>query len=176
MVALPASGLLLLVTVNSSSPYAAVAALSLAYAIVELCEAPFWGSDHVRGPRRHDVRHGHPEYRWQWRRIDRNSYRRLPLGRVTGRRRSSLARVSPWSGPSPGWVSMPRNDLSRRTQSRPDADAWTADRGAVRAALGRRWPSTRACDAVFMGLARRRRVPAARLFFTLYAPHAGPLR
>jgi ACS family glucarate transporter-like MFS transporter len=42
MVALPASGLLLLATVNLSSPYAAVAALALAYAIVELCEAPFW--------------------------------------------------------------------------------------------------------------------------------------
>jgi ACS family glucarate transporter-like MFS transporter len=42
MVALPASGLLLLATVNLSSPYAAVAALALAYAIVELCEAPYW--------------------------------------------------------------------------------------------------------------------------------------
>jgi MFS transporter, ACS family, glucarate transporter len=42
MVALPASGLLLLLTVNLSSPYAAVAALALAYAIVELCEAPYW--------------------------------------------------------------------------------------------------------------------------------------
>jgi len=42
MVALPASGLLLLATVNLSSPYAAVAALALAYGIVELCEAPFW--------------------------------------------------------------------------------------------------------------------------------------
>jgi ACS family glucarate transporter-like MFS transporter len=42
MVALPASGLLLLATVNLSSPYAAVAALALAYAIVELSEAPFW--------------------------------------------------------------------------------------------------------------------------------------
>jgi ACS family glucarate transporter-like MFS transporter len=44
MVALPASGLLLLVTVNLSSPYAAVAALALSYAIVELCEGPFWGA------------------------------------------------------------------------------------------------------------------------------------
>ena len=42
MVALPLSGLLLLITVNLSSPYAAVAALALAYAIVELCEGPFW--------------------------------------------------------------------------------------------------------------------------------------
>jgi sugar phosphate permease len=42
MVALPASGLLLLATANLGSPYAAVAALALAYAIVELCEAPFW--------------------------------------------------------------------------------------------------------------------------------------
>jgi len=42
MVALPASGLLLLATVNLHSPYAAVAALALAYAIVELCEGPFW--------------------------------------------------------------------------------------------------------------------------------------
>jgi predicted MFS family arabinose efflux permease len=43
-VALPASGLLLLVTVNLGSPYAAVAALALSYAIVELCEGPFWGA------------------------------------------------------------------------------------------------------------------------------------
>jgi MFS transporter, ACS family, glucarate transporter len=43
MVALPASGLLLLVTVNLSNPYAAVAALALAYLVVELCEGPFWG-------------------------------------------------------------------------------------------------------------------------------------
>lgn len=42
MVALPASGLLLLVTVNLSNPYAAVGALALAYAVVELTEAPFW--------------------------------------------------------------------------------------------------------------------------------------
>jgi MFS transporter, ACS family, glucarate transporter len=43
MVALPVSGLLLLVTVNLNNPYAAVAALALAYGIVELCEGPFWG-------------------------------------------------------------------------------------------------------------------------------------
>jgi ACS family glucarate transporter-like MFS transporter len=42
MVALPLSGILLLVTVNLSNPYGAVGALALAYAIVELCEAPFW--------------------------------------------------------------------------------------------------------------------------------------
>jgi MFS transporter, ACS family, glucarate transporter len=43
MVALPVSGLLLLVTVNLNNPYGAVAALALAYGIVELCEGPFWG-------------------------------------------------------------------------------------------------------------------------------------
>ena len=43
MVALPVSGLLLLVTVNLSNPYGAVAALALSYGIVELCEGPFWG-------------------------------------------------------------------------------------------------------------------------------------
>lgn len=42
MVALPVSGLLLLVTVNLSNPYAAVAALALSYGIVELCEGPYW--------------------------------------------------------------------------------------------------------------------------------------
>jgi MFS transporter, ACS family, glucarate transporter len=44
MVALPASGLLLLLTVNLDSPYAAVAALALSYAIVELTEGPFWAA------------------------------------------------------------------------------------------------------------------------------------
>jgi len=44
MVALPAAGLLLLVTVNVSNPYGAVASLALAYAVVELCEGPFWGA------------------------------------------------------------------------------------------------------------------------------------
>jgi MFS transporter, ACS family, glucarate transporter len=43
MVALPVSGVLLLVTVNLSNPYAAVVALALSYGIVELCEGPFWG-------------------------------------------------------------------------------------------------------------------------------------
>jgi MFS transporter, ACS family, glucarate transporter len=43
MVALPVSGLLLLITVNLSNPYGAVAALALSYGIVELCEGPFWG-------------------------------------------------------------------------------------------------------------------------------------
>jgi MFS transporter, ACS family, glucarate transporter len=44
MLALPATGILLLVTVNLSNPYGAVGALALAYAIVELCEGPFWGA------------------------------------------------------------------------------------------------------------------------------------
>jgi MFS transporter, ACS family, glucarate transporter len=44
MMALPASGLLLLVTVQLRNPYGAVIALALAYAIVELCEGPFWGA------------------------------------------------------------------------------------------------------------------------------------
>jgi MFS transporter, ACS family, glucarate transporter len=44
MVALPASGLLLLLTVNLSNPYMAVAALALAFLVVELCEGPFWGA------------------------------------------------------------------------------------------------------------------------------------
>jgi len=44
MVALPASGLLLLLTVNLNSPYAAVAALALSFAIVELTEGPFWAA------------------------------------------------------------------------------------------------------------------------------------
>jgi MFS transporter, ACS family, glucarate transporter len=43
MVALPVSGLLLLVTVNLGNPYAAVAALALSFGIVELCEGPYWG-------------------------------------------------------------------------------------------------------------------------------------
>jgi len=42
LVALPISGMLLLVTVSLSNPYAAVAALALAYFVVELTEAPFW--------------------------------------------------------------------------------------------------------------------------------------
>ena len=43
MIALPASGALLLITVNLSNAYAAVVALALAYFVVELCEGPFWG-------------------------------------------------------------------------------------------------------------------------------------
>lgn len=43
LVALPVSGLLLLATVNLSSPYAAVTSLALSYAVVELCEAAYWG-------------------------------------------------------------------------------------------------------------------------------------
>jgi ACS family glucarate transporter-like MFS transporter len=42
MIALPASGALLLITVSVTNPYTAVGALALAYAVVELCEAPFW--------------------------------------------------------------------------------------------------------------------------------------
>jgi ACS family glucarate transporter-like MFS transporter len=42
MVALPVSGILLLVTVNLTNPYAAVAVLALAYGVVELCEGPYW--------------------------------------------------------------------------------------------------------------------------------------
>jgi ACS family glucarate transporter-like MFS transporter len=44
IVALPASGLLLLLTVHLHNPYGAVVALALAYAVVELCEGPFWGA------------------------------------------------------------------------------------------------------------------------------------
>ena len=41
--ALPAAGLLLLAVVNISNPYAALAALALAYLVVELTEAAYWG-------------------------------------------------------------------------------------------------------------------------------------
>jgi MFS transporter, ACS family, glucarate transporter len=44
MLALPLTGLLLLLTINLNNPYAAVASLALAYLIVELCEGPFWGA------------------------------------------------------------------------------------------------------------------------------------
>jgi MFS transporter, ACS family, glucarate transporter len=44
LLALPAAGVLLLVTVNLSNAYAAVVALALAYAVVELCEGPFWAA------------------------------------------------------------------------------------------------------------------------------------
>jgi ACS family glucarate transporter-like MFS transporter len=44
MIALPASGALLLLTVHLSNPYAAVLSLALAYAVVELCEGPYWGA------------------------------------------------------------------------------------------------------------------------------------
>lgn len=44
MIALPASGVLLLVTVHLSNPYVAVVALALAYATVELTEGPFWAA------------------------------------------------------------------------------------------------------------------------------------
>ncbi len=44
MVALPVAGALLLLAVNLSSAYAAVAAMSLAYAAVEINEAAYWGA------------------------------------------------------------------------------------------------------------------------------------
>lgn len=44
LMALPASGALLLVTVYASNPYAAVAALALCYAIVELTEGSYWAA------------------------------------------------------------------------------------------------------------------------------------
>lgn len=43
MVALPLAGLLLLATIHLDNPYAAVVALALAYAVVELTEGPYWG-------------------------------------------------------------------------------------------------------------------------------------
>jgi ACS family glucarate transporter-like MFS transporter len=43
MLALPASGLLLLLVVNLHNPYLAIAALTLAYLVVELTEAAYWG-------------------------------------------------------------------------------------------------------------------------------------
>ncbi|HEY6482292.1 MAG TPA: MFS transporter [Steroidobacteraceae bacterium] len=44
MLALPAAGLLLLITVHLGDAYAAVIALALAYAAVELTEGPFWAA------------------------------------------------------------------------------------------------------------------------------------
>jgi MFS transporter, ACS family, glucarate transporter len=44
MIALPMAGLLLLVTVHLASAYAAVIALALAYAVVELTEGPYWAA------------------------------------------------------------------------------------------------------------------------------------
>lgn len=43
MISLPLAGLLLLVTVHLNNPYAAVVALALAYAVVELTEGAYWG-------------------------------------------------------------------------------------------------------------------------------------
>ena len=43
MIALPLTGLLLLVTVNLGNAYAAVTTLALAYGVVELTEAAYWG-------------------------------------------------------------------------------------------------------------------------------------
>jgi len=42
MLALPVTGILLLLTVHLNNPYAAVAALALAFGVVELCEGPYW--------------------------------------------------------------------------------------------------------------------------------------
>jgi MFS transporter, ACS family, glucarate transporter len=47
LLALPASGLLLLVVVNLANPYVALAALTLAYLVVELTEAAYWGGTMV---------------------------------------------------------------------------------------------------------------------------------
>ena len=47
LVALPATGLLLLLVVNLSSAYLALAALTLAYLVVELTEAAYWGGTMV---------------------------------------------------------------------------------------------------------------------------------
>jgi MFS transporter, ACS family, glucarate transporter len=44
MLALPASGILLLIAVNLNNPYGAVIALALAYAVLELNEGAFWGA------------------------------------------------------------------------------------------------------------------------------------
>jgi ACS family glucarate transporter-like MFS transporter len=44
MLALPTSGMLILVAVNLNNPYAAVIALALAYAVLELNEGAFWGA------------------------------------------------------------------------------------------------------------------------------------
>jgi ACS family glucarate transporter-like MFS transporter len=44
MLALPTSGILILVAVNLNNPYGAVIALALAYAVLELNEGAFWGA------------------------------------------------------------------------------------------------------------------------------------
>jgi ACS family glucarate transporter-like MFS transporter len=44
MLALPTSGMLILVAVNLNNPYGAVIALALAYAVLELNEGAFWGA------------------------------------------------------------------------------------------------------------------------------------
>jgi MFS transporter, ACS family, glucarate transporter len=44
MLALPTSGILLLIAVNLNNPYGAVIALALAYAVLELNEGAFWGA------------------------------------------------------------------------------------------------------------------------------------
>jgi MFS transporter, ACS family, glucarate transporter len=44
MLALPTSGILILIAVNLNNPYGAVIALALAYAVLELNEGAFWGA------------------------------------------------------------------------------------------------------------------------------------
>jgi MFS family permease len=44
LIALPAGGVLLLIGVGSSNAYAAVIALALSYAFVELTEGSYWGT------------------------------------------------------------------------------------------------------------------------------------
>ena len=44
MIFLPVSGVLLLVAVNLNNPYAAVIALALSYASIELNEGAYWGA------------------------------------------------------------------------------------------------------------------------------------
>jgi len=44
MLALPASGILILIAINLNNPYAAVGALALAYLVLELNEGAYWGA------------------------------------------------------------------------------------------------------------------------------------
>jgi ACS family glucarate transporter-like MFS transporter len=49
LVAMPLSGLLLLLAVNASNPYLAVLALALCYGVVEMTEGAFWGAGMLVG-------------------------------------------------------------------------------------------------------------------------------
>lgn len=51
MVALPTTGILLLITIHLANPYAAVGSLALAYLVVELSEGPFWAASMQLGRR-----------------------------------------------------------------------------------------------------------------------------